>query len=513
MQQTADQIQQEVLDELWNPETNLIQHKWLSDGAFAKYKENNNYYPYSVGLMPSEGEDGYKAEYEDALRLFEDADEFPIFPFFTANQADKEELGFPGSNNFSIINATPLLQIYSAGIRDYNADENGYITNESFKKLLYWVAFAHYQGGNNNYPDQNEFWNMDNDQVGDLNGDDTVNNVDKNLDATRNGGKITYRSGSITPSWAPPTGRSSRTWPAWVPREDNKIELNPIAIPGWEHFTVNNLSYHGQDLSIVWNNDGTYNAPKGYTLYLAGKPVFTSDKLAHLIYDPATGTVEVMDDSGAQVTGATTATLPAANQVTYGADDRVTEIFATSGQNIDSASDSQIDVGARRRRRGHVRGRRLPGHQCGGRQERHESFWGTKGSENAEDSITVTFKDGAQTIDDVRLYFYQTSSSQTITGYKEPSVYTLEYQDESGEWKALPNQVRTPTYAGANYNRIQFDPVTATAIRATFTPQAGQAIGLKSIQAYNTGIEPTAEPTNQAPSIDAYVDSSTSSRR
>ncbi len=71
--------------------------------------------------------------------------------------------------------------------------------------------------------------------------------------------------------------------------------------------------------------------------------------------------------------------------------------------------------------------------------------------------------------------------------------------------------MRTPTYAGANYNRIQFDPVTATAIRATFTPQAGQAIGLKSIQAYNTGIEPTAEPTNQAPSIDAYVDSSTSS--
>ena len=107
---------------------------------------------------------------------------------------------------------------------------------------------------------------------------------------------------------------------------------------------MNNLSYHGQDLSIVWNNDGTYNAPKGYTLYLAGKPVFTSDKLAHLIYDPATGTVEVMDDSGAQVTGAITATLPAANQVTYGADDRVTEIFATSGQNIDSASDSQIDV-------------------------------------------------------------------------------------------------------------------------------------------------------------------------
>ena len=64
-----------------------------------------------------------------------------------------------------------------------------------------------------------------------------------------------------------------------VPREDNKIELNPIEIPGWNHFTVNNLSYHGQDLSIVWNNDGTYNAPKGYTLYVDGNAVFTSSTI------------------------------------------------------------------------------------------------------------------------------------------------------------------------------------------------------------------------------------------
>lgn len=511
MQETADNIKDGVLTELWNPETKLIQHKWLSDGAFAKYKENNNYYPYSVGLIPSEGEEGYQAEYEEALRLFADADEFPIFPFFTANQADKEELNFPGSNNFSIINATPLLQIYSAGIRDYNADDNGYITSETFKKLLYWVAFAHYQGGNNNYPDQNEFWNMDNDNVGDLNGDGVVNNVDKNLDSTQNGGKITYRS------WIHHTQLGTTNWTiiedvaGMVPREDNKIELNPIALPDWEHFTVNNLSYHGQDLSIVWNNDGTYNAPKGYTLYLDGKAVFTSDKLAHLVYDPTTGTVEVMDDSGAQVTGATTANLPAANQVTYDADDRVTEIFATSGQNIDSASDSQIDVARGADVEATYEADGYPATNAVDGKNVMESFWGTKGSSNDTDTITVTFKDGAQTIDDVRLYFYQTSSSQTITGYKEPSVYTLEYLDESGEWKTLPNQVRTPTYAGANYNRVQFDPVTTTAIRATFTPQAGQAIGLKSIQAYNTGIEPTAEPTNQAPSIDAYVDSSTSS--
>ena len=499
MQQIADAIKQDVLDNLWDSDSKLLLHKWLNDGQFAKYKELNNYYPYSEGLMPTGNDD-----YDSALRLFEDADEFPIFPFFTANQADKKALNFPGSNNFSIINATPLLQIYSAGIRDYNAADNGYITNESFKKLLYWVAFSHYQGGDNQYPDQNEFWNMDNNSAG-----STI--PEKNADASKNGGKITYRS------WIHHTQLGTTNWTivedvaGMVPREDNKIELNPIEIPGWNHFTVNNLSYHGQDLSIVWNNDGAYNAPKGYTLYVDGNAVFTSDKLAHLIYDPASGTVEVADDSGAVITGATTATMPNANEVTYASNSRVTQIFAQSGQNVDEASKSQTNVAKGADVEATYETKGYPATNAVDGKNVMESFWGTKGSKNAKDSLTVTFKNGVQNIDDVRLYFYQTSSSQTIAGYSEPSVYTLEYQDEAGAWHVLPNQVRTPTYAGANYNRVQFSKVVAKAIRATFTPQAGQAIGLKEIQAYETDIVPEGEPTNQAPSVDAYIASSTSS--
>lgn len=499
MQQIADAIKQDVLDNLWDSDSKLLLHKWLNDGQFAKYKELNNYYPYSEGLMPTGNDD-----YDSALRLFEDADEFPIFPFFTANQADKKALNFPGSNNFSIINATPLLQIYSAGIRDYNAADNGYITNESFKKLLYWVAFSHYQGGDNQYPDQNEFWNMDNNSAG-----STI--PEKNADASKSGGKITYRS------WIHHTQLGTTNWTivedvaGMVPREDNKIELNPIEIPGWNHFTVNNLSYHGQDLSIVWNNDGTYNAPKGYTLYVDGNAVFTSDKLAHLIYDPASGTVEVADDSGAVITGATTATMPNANEVTYASNSRVTQIFAQSGQNVDEASKSQTNVAKGADVEATYETKGYPATNVVDGKNVMESFWGTKGSKNAKDSLTVTFKNGVQNIDDVRLYFYQTSSSQTISGYSEPSVYTLEYQDEAGAWHVLPNQVRTPTYAGANYNRVQFSKVVAKAIRATFTPQAGQAIGLKEIQAYETDIVPEGETTNQAPSVDAYIASSTSS--
>ncbi|MBT1181462.1 Ig-like domain-containing protein [Bifidobacterium sp. CP2] len=509
MQKIADDIKQDVLDNLWDKSDNLIKHKWLSDNAFAKYKEINNYYPYSEGLMPTGDEN-----YNKALRLFADSDEFPIFPFFTANQADKAALNFPGSNNFSIINAQPLLQVYSAGIRNYDANTNGYITNEQFKKLLYWVAFAHYQGGDNNYPDQNEFWNEDNNSVGDLNGDGKVNNQDKNLDAAQNGGKITYRS------WIHHTQLGTTNWTmvedvaGMVPREDSKIELNPIEIPGWNYFTVNNLSYHGQDVSIVWDKDGShYGGPAGYSLYVGGKLAFTSNKLTHLIYDPATGAVEDVAKSGATITGNTTSEVKEANQVAFSSTDRVTDLLAKAGTNVDSASKSQenvakdADVDATYAKdttsypaKNAVDGRTVM-----------ESFWGTKGSSNAKDSITVTFKGGAKTIDDIRLYYYQSSSSQTISGYAEPANYKLEYLADDGTWKPLANQVRTPNYAGANYNRVQFDAVTTKAIRATFTPQAGMAVGLKEIEAYNTGIKATGSSENQAPEVDAYVDSSTSS--
>lgn len=163
----------------------------------------------------------------------------------------------------------------------------------------------------------------------------------------RTAARITYRS------WIHHTQLGTTNWTmvedvaGMVPREDNKIELNPIEIPGWNYFTVNNLRYHDQDVSIVWDKDGShYGGPAGYSLYVGGKLAFTSDKLAHLIYDPAAGTVEVKDDSSAQVTVGAEAVknVKAANQVTFNADQRVTDLFAKSGTNVDSASKSTTNV-------------------------------------------------------------------------------------------------------------------------------------------------------------------------
>ncbi|MEV4535269.1 hypothetical protein AB0J82_15700 [Asanoa sp. NPDC049518] len=94
-------------------------------------QEINNYYPYSVDLMPN------TAQYRGALRLFADPADYPIFPFYTANQRDEAAAAAawqPGSNNFSIINSTVQFRLYSSALRNY---PNSWMTNDDYKKLLY----------------------------------------------------------------------------------------------------------------------------------------------------------------------------------------------------------------------------------------------------------------------------------------------------------------------------------------------------------------------------------------
>jgi hypothetical protein len=80
-----------------------------------------------------------------------------------------------------------------------------------------------------------------------------------------------------------------------TPRSDAKIELQPAALR-WPYFLLDRVRYHGEDLTIVWDQpDGQvrYNGrPEGFSLYIDGKRAFTRDHLGHFIFDPATGAVD-----------------------------------------------------------------------------------------------------------------------------------------------------------------------------------------------------------------------------
>jgi hypothetical protein len=446
MQTLADRIRSGVINTLWNPSRQLLEHKHVATNAHVPWKEINNYYPFSVGLMPNTD------QYKQSLRLFADPAEYPVFPFYTANQRDKAAAaaaGHPGSNNFSTINSTVQFRLYSSVLRNY---QNQWMNAEDYKKLLYWNTWAQYIGGNTQWPDANEFW------------------------ADWNGSSIQYRS------WIHHNILGSSNWTVVEdvaglrPRTDGLIELSPINI-GWSHFAVNNLRHRNTDLSVVWDDpsDGVtrYNGvPQGYSVYLNGSRAFTVDRLTRVLYDPATGQVTL--PAGGSVTYQTSVPGARAPRDVVQNSSRVVDVFAKAGVDLTSTRPNLAQgASASYTASGTSTGAAVDGFPI------NEPIWGSSGSPNATDWFELNF--GQQrSVSEARLYFRDDRAGNR---YRAPASYQVQYWNGSG-WADVAGQVKTPATPRANYNLAQFTPVNTQRLRVQMTHASGFKTGLTEIKIY-----------------------------
>ena len=69
------------------------------------------------------------------------------------------------------------------------------------------------------------------------------------------------------------------------PRADRTIEVNPLVPEGkWDWFCLDNVLYHGRNLTILWDKDGSrYHMGKGLRVLVDGKEVGHSDTLSRLV--------------------------------------------------------------------------------------------------------------------------------------------------------------------------------------------------------------------------------------
>ena len=82
------------------------------------------------------------------------------------------------------------------------------------------------------------------------------------------------------------------------PRADQTIEVNPL-LPltshlspltsyKWDYFCLDNVLYHGHNLTIVWDKDGSrYHAGKGLRVYVDGLLAGQRDTLGRLTIEHA----------------------------------------------------------------------------------------------------------------------------------------------------------------------------------------------------------------------------------
>src|SRR5262249_54970522 len=67
------------------------------------------------------------------------------------------------------------------------------------------------------------------------------------------------------------------------PRDDDTLEVDPLAPPDWPYFALEDVWYHGWPLSIFWDRDGTrYKLGKGLHVFYHGEKIASSERLGEL---------------------------------------------------------------------------------------------------------------------------------------------------------------------------------------------------------------------------------------
>ena len=504
----ADKIKADVLELMWCEECQKFetyavrptgtQHN-ANQPNLVKYTESNNYNYFAVGLVPDDAASVTK--YKEALKAFSNGKEFPIFPFYTANQVHNQEVS--GSNNFSNINFTVQLRLYESALRTYDKEQT-YITDDMLAMMAEWMAWNVYpDAGDVRYPNNNEFHNIDG---------RTYENY--------------YRSWIYHNILGNYTYLFIEDMAGIQPRSDEKIELSPIDF-SYDHLMVNNVRYHGHDLTVVWDkpDDGKtwYNeCPEGYSLYIDGTLAFTLKDLAHVVYDSATKEISFPDGAVEIVTNNGGAAIPTAMNTAI-TEEKVLNMLEKSGVHgmtnlAEGAEVTATFTPDKARAASWAEKHRADGSDSTSKAVNETvpdpqavvdgttvdmPFWGNYGSVNERDSLTLKLS-SKQTVDMATLYFY---NDRQTNGYSEPSKFAVEYWDGEA-WQAVRQQTRTPSAPRANYNAVYFAPVETDQFRFTFTNKDKGFTAVTEIQLFNEGGDRDHPAQNTAPSVKLAEDTS-----
>lgn len=237
-----------------------------------------------------------------------------------------------------------------------------------------------------------------------------------------------------------------------VPRDDDTLEVKPLAPATWDYFALDNVPYKGQLVSVVWDRDGTrYKRGKGLRLFADGTEIAASETLGPL---------------SAKMPGAKQVPTPKSAAVNFAVNNDGTYFPRLT------ASYSHPRTPAVKVNDGNAWYHRDPPNR-----------WTCEGSPNAADSVEIDL--GAErTVQTAKLYFLDDEK-----GVVPPEKVALEVWDGKG-WKPLA-EVKAPT--GRRATVASFAPLTTSKVRATFTHAKGGKTGLTEFEVWGEAKLPLAE--------------------
>lgn len=263
------------------------------------------------------------------------------------------------------------------------------------------------------------------------------------------------------------------------PRADDTLRVDPLVPADWDYFALDGVDYHGHDLSVVWDRDGShFHRGPGFALYLDGEEVARRPAVEEIrakIPPPLVPASEPRLDNYAVNNAGTQFPLASASS----SDPLFPPFYAIDGN-----------------RWYHP----LPPNR-----------WVAGSGDGGDPWFQVEFG-VRRPLSRVRLYFLDDTSGPDTEAIGEvedsgfpleaaadlpvlpPASIQLEYRTEEG-WVPLPEQRRAPLHpAGRRANTVTFPEISAEAIRVTFTPRDGATVGLTEMEAWGPGGSVTSPP-------------------
>ncbi len=231
------------------------------------------------------------------------------------------------------------------------------------------------------------------------------------------------------------------------PQNNDSITINPLVPKEWNYFCLEDVSYHGNMLTILWDKDGQrYKRGNGFQVLLNGVTIAKSDKIEKLtLYIP---------------------------QETKVKPERKYNVAVNNG------------VGYFPRAITSYPGIKYPFTYLNDGQYWYHSFppnrWSSLGDTNKESAWCGIDFGNEKQIDEVKIYFIDDDSL-----IHKPASYHLEYWDGKQWQKAIQAKYSYEKPEGRMANTIKLQQLKTSKLRVVMKPQNGFAVGVSEFEAWS----------------------------
>ncbi|MFD8688160.1 glycosyl hydrolase family 65 protein [Streptomyces sp. NPDC059651] len=230
------------------------------------------------------------------------------------------------------------------------------------------------------------------------------------------------------------------------PSAGDTLRVRPLVPPAWDHFAVQNVSYHGRDLSIVYDRDGTHYrlGVRGLCVWVDGRLVASERPLSGVTVDLRAAAVP--------------RPVPLANRA-----------FNHKGEGFPQATASSSDEGIAPQAA-------VDGRVWFDRTPVNRWVSAPDGARTVEFTVTAA---APVTVDRARIHYYDEGPD---SGIRTPAGHRLQYAD-GDRWHDIrprPGSDRTP--APNTATTLRFTPVTSQRFRLVLTASKGNRVALSDLE-------------------------------